>query len=59
MSNYTKDIRVGGLNQRFPRETMIKSVRVELVETRVRQIKGFDKLSPNGGAFFSVSLDKE
>jgi hypothetical protein len=37
-------------------ETLIKSVRVEPVETQNSQIKGFDKLSPNGNYLFSVSL---
>jgi hypothetical protein len=32
----------------LPRETLIKPVRVELVETQASQLKGFDKLSPNG-----------
>jgi len=34
---------------------MIKSVRVELVETQAIQIKGFDKLSPNGSYSFNLS----
>ena len=39
------------------REALIKSVRVEPVETQPSQTKGFDKLSPNGRYLFSVSLD--
>ena len=40
----------------LPMETLIKSVRIELVEMRAWRTKGFDKLSPNGGHLFSVSL---
>ena len=32
----------------LPRQTLIKPVRVKLVETQASQLKGFDKLSPNG-----------
>jgi len=37
------------------KEILIKSVCVEPVETQASQLKGFDKLSPNGSYLFSVS----
>jgi hypothetical protein len=38
------------------REALIKSVRVEPVETQASQFSDFDKLSPNGGYLFGVFL---
>lgn len=37
-------------------KALIKSVRVEPVETQASRIKGFDELSPNGRHLFSISL---
>ena len=39
-----------------PKEALIKSVRVEPVETQASRIKGFDKLCPNSSYLFSISL---